>query len=214
MNILLFLPGLLCLLFQYRGLVGTLEGVISIVAVQVCHSTSFVLTPDLAPCSHAPGTPSIPVLPLVRGPVPHPSVLRLGIRFLPTILLQVDRQLAVPLRAVLPLSDTLHESCRDARELLEPILAACADDAGRSSVCWCCSGCSSGRPFPEVLSQCSSAACGLLRGLAPQLRSTIYLHTVSTPIPYLTLANHACIPLASSHRTSHALLSMTESRLR
>lgn len=122
MNILLFLPGLLCLLFQYRGLVGTLEGVISIVAVQVCHSTSFVLTPDLAPCSHAPGTPSIPVLPLVRGPVPHPSLLRLGIRFLPTILLQVDRQLAVPLRAVLPLSDTLHESCRDARELLEPIL--------------------------------------------------------------------------------------------
>jgi alpha-1,3-mannosyltransferase len=35
MNILLFLPGLLCLLFQYRGLVGTLEGVLTIVAVQV-----------------------------------------------------------------------------------------------------------------------------------------------------------------------------------
>ncbi|GFZ46746.1 Asparagine-linked glycosylation protein 6 [Saitozyma sp. JCM 24511] len=44
MNILLFLPGLICLLFQYRGLVGTLEGVLTIVAVQVLLPSPFFLS--------------------------------------------------------------------------------------------------------------------------------------------------------------------------
>lgn len=38
MNILLFLPGLLVLLVQYRGLLKTIEAVLTIVVVQVCSS--------------------------------------------------------------------------------------------------------------------------------------------------------------------------------
>lgn len=38
MNILLFLPGLLVLLFQYRGLFGLMESLFTIIAVQVSYA--------------------------------------------------------------------------------------------------------------------------------------------------------------------------------
>ncbi|WVQ79938.1 hypothetical protein IAT38_002039 [Cryptococcus sp. DSM 104549] len=43
MNILLFLPGLLVLLFQYRGVLGTVEGVATIAAIQILLPAPFFL---------------------------------------------------------------------------------------------------------------------------------------------------------------------------
>ena len=39
MNILLFVPGLLVLLFQYRGIKGTIEGVLIMTVIQVGRNT-------------------------------------------------------------------------------------------------------------------------------------------------------------------------------
>ncbi|WWC89131.1 uncharacterized protein L201_004049 [Kwoniella dendrophila CBS 6074] len=44
MNILLFLPGLLVLLFQYRGLYGTIEGIVLISAIQVLLPSPYFLS--------------------------------------------------------------------------------------------------------------------------------------------------------------------------
>ncbi len=41
MNILLFLPGLLVMLFQYRGVLGPLEAISLIAIIQVSRNYSF-----------------------------------------------------------------------------------------------------------------------------------------------------------------------------
>ena len=62
MNILLFLPGLLVLLVQYRGILGTLEGVSLIAVTQVSPpACPNLLIPTL---TWNPATPPLPVLPL------------------------------------------------------------------------------------------------------------------------------------------------------
>lgn len=99
MNILLFLPGLLVLLFQYRGLLGTFEGVSLITAVQVSPINPVIL--GLRRLDSA--TPSRSVLPLPFRPDPEQSIFQLSIQLLPRLPVRMDRQLAFRRRTDIPL---------------------------------------------------------------------------------------------------------------
>lgn len=90
MNILLFLPGLLVLLVQYRGLLGTLEGISLIVIVQV-H--------PLNPSGSRPMTSSAPptstFLSLHHKSRAKQGLPQLRLRLLQAVPVRMDRQLAV-----------------------------------------------------------------------------------------------------------------------
>ena len=111
MNILLFLPGFLVLLFQYRGMAGTIEAVVTIAVIQVRPECIIVsaLTLDIA---SPPGS----VLPVESSP--GKGLLYLGIRFLQTISVRMDGQLALCLGRDLSFSGGCHEPHDRSRKVI------------------------------------------------------------------------------------------------
>ena len=91
MNILLFLPGLLVLLFQYRGIVGTLEGIATIALIQV----SFELDIAVSQLTPAAARSAAAILPLRVSSAPGKSLLYIGLRPVPTVPIRMDCKLAL-----------------------------------------------------------------------------------------------------------------------
>jgi hypothetical protein len=89
MNILLFLPGLLVVLCQYRGLKDTVVHAVDILTIQVRNRAH----PE-APADN-PGTPASSIPQGCYRIFPRQSLLWLGIRLFSAVPIRVDGQLAI-----------------------------------------------------------------------------------------------------------------------